>query len=372
MLGKLCSNLPYYTMYKLSLVIIAISVLSCKSKKETTHPTIENISSSIYASGLMKSKNQYQAFATVNGIINEVFVKEGDIVKKGSPLFAIVNETQKLNKQNAELAAEFSDFNANESKLKDARLAIDLVKNKMTNDSLLFVRQSALWQQQIGTKIDLEQKELIYQNSKTTYSSSILKYQDLNRQLEYNSLQSKKNLLISNRLEKDYIINSEIDGIVYSLNKVKGEIANNQTPLAIIGDTKHFILEMQVDEYDILKIKIGLPVLVNLESYPGKVFEAAVTKINPIMNERSKTFVVEAEFLQQPEKLYPNISFEANIVLQTKEKALLIPRNYLVNDSTVLKANGEKQLIKTGLKDYNKIEVISGITVAEELLKPIK
>ena len=129
---------------------------------------------------------------------------------------------------------------------------------------------------------------------------------------------------------------------------------------------------MQVDEFDILKIRKGLPVLVNLESFPGKVFDAIVTKINPLMNERSKTFMVEAEFINTPEKLYANISFEASIVLETKEKALLIPRNYLINDSTVLKANGEKQIIKTGLKDYNKIEILSGLTSTDELLKPIK
>jgi len=90
------------------------------------------------------------------------------------------------------------------------------------------------------------------------------------------------------------------------------------------------------------------------------------------MNEKSKTFMVEAEFIKGPEQLYANISFEASIVLETKEKVLLIPRNYLVNDSTVLKANGEKQIIKTGLKDYNKVEIISGLSASDELLKPIK
>ena len=129
-------------------------------------------------------------------------------------------------------------------------------------------------------------------------------------------------------------------------------------------------LEMQVDEYDILKIKKGLIVLVNLDSYKGKVFEATVTKINPIMNERSKTFVVEAEFIKQPEILYPNITFEASIVMNTKNNALLIPRNFILNDSIVMKSNGDKVIVKTGLKDYQKIEILSGISAEDELIKP--
>jgi multidrug efflux pump subunit AcrA (membrane-fusion protein) len=359
-------------MYKVSCLLLALFLLSCKSKKETIKPSIENISSSIYASGIIKSKNQYQVFGTVNGIITEVFITEGDMVKKGTPLFAIENETQKLNKENAELAAQFSDSYANESKLNDAKLAIDFAKNKMKNDSLLYVRQQSLWQQQIGTKVDLEQKELQHQNSKTNYTSAIFKYQDLKRQIEFNSNQSKKNLLISKNLQNDFTIKSEIEGKVYAINKKKGEITNAQSALAIIGDDTKFTLEMQVDEYDILKVKKGLPVLVNLESYPGKVFDATVTKINPLMNERSKSFMVEAEFVKKPEQLYANISFEASIILETKEKVLLIPKNYLVNDSTVLKANGEMQIIKTGLKDYNKVEIVSGLAATDELLKPIK
>lgn len=356
---------------KYKILIIAILFLAaCKSKVEKIKPTVESITESIYASGIIKSKNQYQAFATVNGIIESVFVSEGDTLKKGTPILSISSETQKLNKENAELAAQFSDLNANQGKLNDSKLAIDLARNKMKNDSALFFRQKELWQQQIGTKVDLESRELAYQNSKNAYYSANVKYEDLKRQLNFNSAQSQKNLLISSKLESDYTLKSEIDGILYSLNKTKGEIVGLQTPLAVIGDAKHFVLEMQVDEYDILKVKKDLPVLVTLDSYKGKVFEARITKVNPLMNERSKTFLVEAEFTTQPEVLYPNITFEANIVLRSKEKALLVPRNYIVNDSMVIKGNGEKVVVQMGLKDYKKVEILSGITENDELIKP--
>jgi len=69
-------------MYKVQYLLVALLIFSCKSKKETLKPTVENISSSIYASGLVKTKNQYQVFANVNGIIDEIFVSEGDMVKK--------------------------------------------------------------------------------------------------------------------------------------------------------------------------------------------------------------------------------------------------------------------------------------------------
>lgn len=355
-------------MYKF--LVFALLLSSCTPGVQKTKPTIESISESVYASGIVKSNDQYEAYATVNGIIDRIYVSEGDYIKKGSPILSISNETQRLNKENAALTAAFSDIGANKEKLNQAKSVSEFSYDKMKNDSLMYLRQRNLWAQHIGTKVELEQKELAFQNSKTTYYSTLVNYDDLKRQLNLNSSQAKKNLLISSKQERDYIVRSEIDGIVYSLTKTKGELVTSQAPLAIIGDAKKFTLEMQVDEYDILKVRKGLMVEVVLDSYPGKVFEARVTKIDPLMNERTKTLAVEAEFLKPPEILYPNTSFEASIVLRTKDKALLIPRNFILHDSIVVKSNGDTVVVKTGLKDYQKAEILSGITAEDELIEP--
>lgn len=344
----------------------------CSDKTEKIRPVVQDITESVYASGIIKSKDQYQVFSKVNGIVENVFAEEGDIVSKGSPILSLTNETSRLSKENAALAAEFNDFKNNQNKLKELKINIGLAKSKMTNDSLMYVRQKDLWSKSIGSKTELEQRELMYLNSISAYESALLGYDDLNRQLNFASSQSRKNLLISKSLDNDYLIRSEIDGRVYSLSKSKGEMVGIQTPLAIIGDTGSFILEMQVDEYDILKIEPGKTALISMDSYKGNIFEATVTKINPMMNERTKSFLVEAVFKNQPEKLYPNVTFEANIVIREKKNALTIPRNCLLSDSLVLKSNGDTVYIKTGIKDYQKVEVLSGINKDDELARPQK
>jgi multidrug efflux pump subunit AcrA (membrane-fusion protein) len=351
-------------------LLLLISFSSCKKKQETTTPSIQDITESVYASGIVKSLNQYQAFSRVNGVVSGIYIVEGQYVKKGTPILSVSDEVQKLNKENSLLSATFNDFNTNKGKLNDAAMVVELTKNKMKNDSILYFRQKALWDQQIGSLVELEQRELAFENSKTSYMSSKIKLDDLKRQLDFSSTQAKKNLLISEKMESDYTVSSEIDGIVYSFDKSKGELVNIQTPLAIIGDAKKFLLELEVDEPDIFKIKLGQKVMVSLESYKDIPFEASISKIDPIMNERTKTFTVEAVFIKQPPKLYPNISLEANIVIQSKNKALLIPRDYAINDEYVLKANGDTVKIVTGLKDYQKIEILGGITKNDELIKP--
>ena len=88
------------------------------------------------------------------------------------------------------------------------------------------------------------------------------------------------------------------------------------------------------------------------------------------MNERTKSFTVEAGFVKQPAVLYPNLTAEANIVIRSKQNALTIPRSYLISDSLVLIEKDKKRSVQVGLKDYQKVEIISGITANDFIYKP--
>ena len=357
-------------MKKLVLFTVGIMLFSCGKKQETSLPSLGPITESIYASGVLKTADQYQAYVTVNGIISQILVKEGDSVHVGSPLVSITNETQRFAAENASLAANFNDFSANSGKLDEAKLVIESAKNKFKLDSALYFRQKNLWDQQIGTKVDLETKDLAFQTSKSNYLSAIQRFRDLNRSLAFNSSQAKKNLQISANQAQDFILRSKTNGIVYSILKSIGEIVNPQSPIAVIGNYQDFVLEMQVDENDILRVQNGQKVIVTLDSYKNQAFEARVSKISEIMNERSKTFLVEATFTKAPPKLFPNITFEANILLNKKENVILIPRNYLKQDSIVTLASGEERIVKVGLKDFQKAEILSGLKVSDEIVKP--
>ncbi|MDX5443532.1 MAG: efflux RND transporter periplasmic adaptor subunit [Hymenobacteraceae bacterium] len=356
----------------LHLLLLLFLLQSCGDKQESTTPTVEDISESVYASGVVKSRNQYQVFATVSGLIKEILVTEGDTVKKGDPLMQIVNETAQLNTESARIAAERAALSANRDKLNELRQTVEQARTKKAFDSAMMVRQQNLWRQQVGTRVELEQRELAYENSAKAYEAARARYNDTRRELEFAQRQSQKNLEISKSIYDDYTVKSDINGRVYNLLKEEGEIVNPQTPVAVIGAAEDFMLELQVDEYDIARVKPGQKVLLNMDSYRGQVFEAEVEKINPIMNERSKTFTVEAGFTKRPPSLYPNLTTEANIIIQTKKNALTIPRNYLVDENFVITEDEEKKQVKVGLKDYRKAEIESGLTKDDVILKPVR
>jgi RND family efflux transporter MFP subunit len=294
------------------------------------------------------------------------------MVQKGQVLFIIANENSLLNVSNAELAERNADFNSNKDKLNDLRLQINLAQKKLKNDSLIYARQLRLWKEQIGTRMELEQRELAYAGAKASYESAIFRFNDVQKQLQYSSQQSKNNVSISKTILSDYSVKSDVDGRVYNILKEKGEMANTQSPLAVIGDADNFYLLLQIDENDVVKVSKGQKVFVSMESYKNQIFEAVIDKINPLMNERSRTFEVEASFTKKPEVLYPNLSVESNIELSKKEKALIIPRTYLVDDEYVWISKKEKKKIKTGLKDYKNVEVLEGLSAQDEIFKPIQ
>lgn len=356
--------------FSLKYLLFLFFFTSCKSKQEKVKPKEERITESVYASGIIKSTHQYKVFSTVNGVIAAILVNEGDVVKKGDAIIRLVNTNAQLNTESAALSADYTAKSNNTEKLNELQIATTLAKLKMNEDGLLQQRQQNLWNKNIGTKNELEQRHLAYKSSVTAHQAAALRYTQLQKQISFQAKQSQNNLQIASSIKNDYTIKTDADGRVYNLIMKQGEMVNTLNPVAIIGDADNFMMELQVDEFDINKIKNGQKIMLSMDSYKGQVFEAVVTKINPIMNERSKSFTVEAVFIKQPATLYPNLTCEANIVIQQKEKAITIPRNYLLaGDSVWIEAKRKRKVI-VGLKDYQKVEIISGITVNDFIYKP--
>ncbi|HYK77647.1 MAG TPA: efflux RND transporter periplasmic adaptor subunit [Daejeonella sp.] len=352
--------------------LLPLLLQCCNNKKEVVKARISTITESVYASGIIKAQQQYQVFSTVNGILQKKYVTEGQEVKKGDPLFLIENQTPILNTENARLALELSQKNAsaNSAQLQELETILNTAKDKLQNDSIMFFRQKNLWSQNVGSRTDLEQRQLAYTSSKNNYQAALNRFQQAKLQLSTEYQQAQNNLRISKHQEGYYTIRSETDGQVYNILKELGEMVSPQTPIAILGEESNFLLEMQVDEYDIAKTRLGQEVLVTMDSYKNQVFKAEVSKIYPIMDNRSRTFTVEAIFSQPPPKLYPNLTLEANIIIQTHKNALIIPREYLVNDHYVLIKPDKKVKVTTGLSDYKYVEITSGLDTSQQIYKP--
>lgn len=342
----------------------------CTHKTQSTKVLQKKINETVYASGNIESYNQYQVISLVSGYIKKIKINEGDKVTKNQTIIEIANESGEIALNNAKLNRDFSNFNQNKNKIQELKISLHTAKAKWINDSIQLKRKKYLVENNVISSSEFENFEIACMASKASFISQTLQLEDLLKQLKLNDELGKSNYHQSSKLINDYNIKSDINGVVYSLFKKSGELVTPQTPIAIIGGEKNYLLKLQVDEYDITKIQLGQKIKVKLDSYRGSNFNAYVTKISPIMNEKSKTFTIEAQFEQQPPTLYPNLTLEANIIIKTNPTALLIPREFLMDDSYVYLKNGGKKKIRTGIMDLKYVEVVDGLKKNDEIIIP--
>lgn len=326
---------------------------------------------SVYASVNILPQDLYDVFAATPGILDHIFINEGDSVKQDQIIAQISANTPQLNIENALLNVDLSreNYKGKATILSSITDEINSAKKQLQIDSINYFRQKNLWEQKVGSKSELENKQLKYELTQNQLDILQKRYDQTALELEnsYNQAQNALEKAKSNL--SDYFIKSKINGKVYSVLKKEGELINQQEALAQIGKSHSFIIELIIDEVDITKISLGQLALITLDAYQEQVFEATITKIYPLKDNRTQTFKVEANFNDPPKVLYAGLSGEANILLQVKENTISIPIEYLTENDKVITEDG-KVTVELGMKNMERVEVLSGIDTATVIQKP--
>ena len=357
--------------------IIQISLVStlllaaCSSKREQTKPLVKSITEAVYASGRVKAAEEYKVYASVPGIIKTFKVTEGDTVSFGTAIAEIVNTSSKIREENTHIFYEAAKRNAgsNSPILNELLQTIETASLKMKDDSVNKERFQKLFKESAISKADFEKAELAYKASKNNYLSLVNRYSNTKEQLQTELKNAQKQLELSNYNQNEFTIKSFIDGTVYALFKQPGEMVLQQEPIALIGNSKNFLVELVVDELDINKVVVNQKVLISLDTYGEQIFEAKIVKIYPLLDAKTQTFKVDVAFTNPPQRLYPGLTAEANIIISEKQNSLVIPKSYLVNPDTLITEKGKIKISK-GIENLEFVEILSGVDSTTVLLKP--
>ncbi len=343
----------------------------CGNPKDSVTPSTETITESVYASVTLQPDSMYRVHAAVSGILEANLVSEGDSVRPGSLLLRITNRNPELNAANARLQMELaqSNYTGDATPLKDLRTQIRTAELTFTDDSVNFRRQEKLWAQKIGSQAAYENRKLAYERSRNLLEQLRSEYARMENELRTRMVQARNSYASSRATADEFEIRSTIGGKVYALYKEPGEVVLPNEPLAMIGKPDVFLVELLVDEVDIVLLELGQTALITLDAYGDRVFEAKVTKIYPQKDDRNQTFRVEARFKDPPATLYPGLSGEASIVIERREQALTIPRDYLLPGDSVRTEDGVKK-IEVGIRTLDRVEVRAGLDPGSRLLKP--
>ena len=357
-----------------ALISITILFVSCtdNTDDEKIKPVFRDISELVYASVKVVSKDAYHSRSSKSGIIQNIYVKEGSTVRKGDHLFkvkATANSSNQLHSANINLNEAKENLNGSNSKLQSIKLDMQRIREQNLVDSSNYQRRKRLWEQNIGSKNEFEQSQLVYQTSASQLHVKQLEYQQVRLNLRSKYEKAKNQVKTEKYLLGDLAISSQIDGIVLTLFKEVGEYISPQENFASIGSANNFILNINIDEVDISKIEIGDTAIINLEAHPNQVYTSVLTYIANNKDESTQTFHVEATFTHKPLKLFNGLSGEANILVARRKDAIVVPSQYLLDKNKVLTEEGSLDVI-IGVKNLEYVEILSGIDTTTTLLKP--
>ena len=357
-------------MKKLLIVFIGF-LFGCSGNPDEVKPECISLTESVYASTIVQPKDLYNVYPVVAGILDTLFVLEGDTVLKDQIIAHIISQSPKIARENAKLNLELAEskYQGKATLLGTLEAEIEVAKSQLQLDSLNYIRQKNIWEKNIGSQAEYDIKKLKYQQGLKNLDILNQRYAQTQADLKSAYRQSKNSLEQAQTNLQDYTIRSRMNGRIYDILKEEGEFISSQTILAKIGRADSFILEMQIDEVDIAKISLGQTAIISLDAYPDQTFKAEITKIYPFKDERTQTFKIEGVLRNPPEVLYAGLAGEASIVIETRDGVLTIPIEYLFEDNKVNTEEGVLT-VKTGMRSMERVEIISGIDTTTNLLKP--
>jgi multidrug efflux pump subunit AcrA (membrane-fusion protein) len=362
---------PSMTKSNVIILLLAVGWLGCTNKREIK-PERKTIVDAVFASGHTENKYQYTVMANVEGLIRQAYVVEGDTVRNGQRLFRIQNDAQRTQVANAATNLDFARTNAAEGspQLLQLEAQIAQAQKKLSVDSVNYLRFSRLVKTQAVSTSDYDNARLTFQNSQSALLVLEKNLADLRHNLNLSVDNARAQYDIQKANDNYYDVISIGDGVVMNVDKKTGDYIKKGDAIAVMG-TGSVVIKLDIAEDDIRRIRVGQKTLVSLNSEKEKTYTAVITKIYPAFNSTEQSFVTEALFDVVPDHLLNGTQLQANIIIETRENALVIPSYCLANDSFVLVRDGrEKRPVSVGIRTLEWAEITAGLREGESIVAP--
>jgi HlyD family secretion protein len=366
---------------------------------ETTTAKKVSITEKVSASGVVEPEIEVKMSPDVAGEIIELNVIEGDSVKIGDLLVKIRpdNFISALDRSRANL-------NQNQANLAQSKANLKRAEAQFVRAELEYKRNEGLYKDKVISDADWEQIQstfLTAQNDLDAAKQSVLAAEYIVKSAQATVNEAAENLRLTN-------VYAPVDGIVSQLLVEKGErvVGTQQmagTEMLRLADLNKMEVRVNVNENDIVRISLGDTTIIDVDSYSfsGEKFKGVVTSIANSANVKASPDAVTefevkiriinesyADLITEKNKypFRPGMTASVDIITQKKDNVLSVPlsavttredqTDTLPDRTTKLKElifiveDGRAKIreIKTGISDFDNIEVLEGITEGTELI----
>lgn len=354
-------------------LIFILLVAACMQRNDLVTPKVKPLIEAVYASGFVVAEDEYEVFAQVDGYLVDKLVNDGDDVKKGDILFIIEDRQQSARSR---LAQENFEQARNNNKhdspvLRELQAAVASAKTKMQFDSVNFIRYTNLLNQKATARIEFDRARLQYENSRNDYRLQNSRLERTRDQLALAQQEASSQLQIASIETARYSVRSEVDGKVFKTLKEKGELIRRSEMIAVVGRDDDFYLQLSIDELDLQRVKKGQQAMIKIDAFPGKIFNATIDKVYPMVNQQQQSIRADASFTDPLPEAFSGLAVEANIIIQQKKQAIVIPKSALLpGDSVLVRTDDDDKKIKvsTGIQTLDEVEILHGLDSTQRLI----
>lgn len=349
-------------------------VASCKPKFEEGTPKTGPVTEAVFASGSIEPKDAYTLTSISDGFIQKAYVSENDMVSDKQLLFRLDNRQQNTQVQIAQTNVQYAEMNASASSpaLAQIRAQLESARVRMQTDSTTLARYERLYATRSVSRQDVDNANAVFQASLSSWKALQENYRATADRVKQELTNTRSQLQNARAANQYYDLVAIGAGKVYQVFKKQGDLVKRGDKVAQIGNPDSIIVYLDIDEGSIGKIQVGQQVLVELNTDKTRTLEARISKIYPHFNETSQSYKVEARFLKEETGILSGTQLQANIITGRKDNAILIPHAFVTGGNKVLVKHGDKidtTVIKTGIVSDDWIEVISGISATDKIVK---
>lgn len=292
----------------------------------------------------------------VSGIIDELYIEAGKMIKKGDVIARV------------RIIPNMINLNEAESRVNRAKISYDQAQ-------VDFDRYSSLFKDKIISPAEFQQYEIRIRQAREEMQAA----QD-------NLDLIKEGVAKSSGKATNTLIRSTIAGMVLDVpvkegfSVIEANTFNEGTTVASVADMGEMIFEGKVDESEVGKISKGMDLILTVGAIENYKFSAKLEYIAPkgISENGAIQFQIRAAVaLDTSHFLRAGYSANADIILERRDQVVSVPESVLQfsGDTTyveIKQAEGafKRQVIKTGVSDGINIEIINGLTEGQELKIP--
>jgi HlyD family secretion protein len=370
----------------IAIVVVFVAMKAKGGKQEVKYPVktgkaeVADVQVKVTEVGTVQPEVKVDVKSAVSGKVTEILHRDGDQVRRGDVLARVEPDL-----------AQAQSLAETKNALSAAQIRYTQSKKNYDADHSLFT------QGLLATKQNRD-SEAEYLAAKQEFDKAQEKY----------TIVEKSGIPINQSPEKFQGSNvvAPMDGTVLTKNVEIGESItsgvssfNAGTVLFSVADVSKMIVKAGVNEVDIGKIRVGMPVKVTLDAYPKMAFPARIERIAPAvrLDDKVRVFDVEVRLDAQGKELRSGMTANIEVAGERKEKVLTVPVESVFQrdegeivfvkktiDPKVLaeqakkkksdddkkddwKQYFEKRVVVTGLSDNAHVQIISGLKAGEEV-----